>query len=681
MSAIQNIQERRRYIIDRYSQWAMSLYTETGKFTGDPGQYEKPDMRDRMRTATILLAHGGNTEQQVAETLISQIFVDADGNDLTLRDWKANFHPERPPGAMTDDWNIFESNDASKTLAIHGDRLSPEIVAKLKRITKRNFLRFAGSAQGDYLPLGFNDNMPAGAMAGLILGGEALGNTQATEDGLYRLELMAELLSRRGLISEHSSSTYSPITICEVAEIAEFSRTPAIRELALKVEAHLWVNFIMNFHLGTARNNGAMTRAYNINNVGHVDSFSLLMWILTGLPNEYNPVDFMITPKTGQVTHFDGCFFKTFGGKAIFAVEYHCPDYLLSALESRHYPFHFSATSETGGEHGDSAVSWSYHQQNYGLASSTNGFFNHAQSNVFYAVYRLKEQISDFGDTNSVFTRLFINDQVYGAKGKLPGCEDNGPGSMGIMRAVQKDNTAMILSRFGNGIGEEKLKNIHCLRQVIIFPCHYMSVPEIRIGKKGTSVDPVNCQIQNSDVIFLNFNNTIFMAFQPLALTDLGRKHVVRTSIENNYFVISLINYEGEKRAFTTDQLQEVFNGFIVDISDSDEFQSFDNFIELYEPGQIEDWWFHKCRRTRVKRSNKELMMNWLTEADRIKNAVVDGRQISSQMIQADGFDERQLPFVKQPFSCSFNSPPEDSLELAWYPDMKHQCRQTKLLK
>jgi hypothetical protein len=642
------------------------------KYYDDEGNYNGPvelDERDRMRTACNLLDHGGEKELKLAEKLINTVFV-KDGKDLTELSLEDNFLKNAASGAQTMDWNIFQSNYASKALAMHADRVSPKIKARLERMTIRNFSRYAGSAQGDYFPRGYNDNMPAEGMAGLILGGEFLKNEQAVQDGLYHLELFAEQLSRCGMIAEHSSGTYLPLTIAALAEIAEHSQNPDTRELALKIEVQLWADVVMFYHLKTGKFANASTRSYTVNSVGHVDSLAVVMWLASGYPHNYCPVDFAYPGKENQVTHFSGDRWKTFCGRANLHAPFHFPEYLHEVLKKRKYPFNVSATSECEGLEGEKIISRGWQMPNCAMATATSPFLDGSQSESFYLAYANKDKPVDFADSGVIYTRYLFNDTVPGelAEGPLKG-ESNLLRNRGVVRAVQDNGTAMVVSRAWNApsvIGNKKdeLFSISKLAQVIIIPQHFFELEECRIGDEKVTEFPA--ESVDATPVFLNLGRA-YAVFYPLTLTKLARKAAVRIEKVNRYLTISFINYEGEEKDFSIEDLHEVFNGFSCDLKDAEEAGSFDEFCKSWDKGQIEDWWFSNCRRTRIRKNNTELAISWITPTNRLKFVTINGRQIEQAPFKASGFDEKLLPLLAEPYTDVRFSPP-DALDVAWWP-------------
>jgi hypothetical protein len=679
MIDLKTCSERKKYVIDIFGDTALTLYSPDGKFNKpEHGLYAFPYERDKMRVAMILLEYGGEVARKTSEALILQSFM-KDNNDLTLLSLEDNFDKDANPGYQCSDWNIFISNYASKILAKHTEILSEAVVEKLKRITFRNFSRFAGSAEADYLPHGYNDNMPAEAMAGLILGGEALGNQDAINDGLLRLEMFAEMLSRRGSISEHSSGTYTPLTIAAVSDIAEYSKSPKIRELALKVEAHLWTEITLFYHINSGKHAGPASRSYLVNSLGHIDGRMIAFWVASGYPKHFNPSNFILDLKENQVVHFKGDPWGAFGDIITGLSSFHFPEYLLKDLEERKYPRSVRCTTEYGGEDGGCSIATVWQMPEYSLASSTSSFGSGDHSESLYIAYCRKNVPVDFGDAGVIYSRYLYNDEAPGIYTGIKGKETGLLRNRGLTRVLQKDGTALLVSQAYNSSIKQNLlqgrdiscKKISKLRQAIIVPLHFFDIQECFIGNKKITEFP--SYSTTAKPVFLNLGRA-YLAFNPFVLTEMKRNKLIYIERFNRYLTISFINYEGPERNFSEQELKEIFNGFSVDISGPDFNNSFSEFRKKWRSGRLEDLWFSGCRHTRLKRPNLDLIINWITENNRIRSMVIDGQVIDMESpLKASDFNEYNLPFIGKPYHPMNHFIPNDSLNIPWYPHLKWQ--------
>jgi len=667
-------QTRRRALVEMFCRCCTQYYGEDGRFDGP---YAVPDERDRWWAAAILLAHGGQDEQRLAEGLMRHTFGGPEA-DVTRRPLQENLVDAA--NAVTLDWNIFQSNIATSVLANHGDRLADDVRGLCERIARRNTSRWAGSGQPDYIFQGANDNMPAHATCGLILAGQMLGIEQAVQDGRWRLQLFAEMLGRRGMASEFGSGTYLPLTVNAMAELSHTARDPEIRRMALAIEQQLWADVICSFHPGSGRCGAPMTRAYTVGSVGHLDGIMTLVWMVTGQAAFTDPVRYMIAMEEGQVTHFDGNAFKT-AGEFVHSLlpQFHCPEPLVALATDRPYPFRFAASAEhifsrepDGG--GRDCHVRLYQTADGSLATSTHGFQTGNQSEKVRICYRRIADPASFKDTGTLIFRYLHNDErpgvMFEQEGGTTGEKTTLP-DRAIARTVQHDNLAMLLTRGGGHLGDADPQTSR-LRLSAIIPAHFHQPEAVFIGEE--ECDGFVGQAHEPAPVFVDFGR-MYLVLYPLTLTDLGREALVRLETFDNYRAVSFLNYEGAPREFAEEELKEVMNGCVILMSDPDECGSFEAFRQGWKLDLVEDWWLASNRRTRVICQDTELLLNWSTPTDTVRCEAVNGRPIPRPALEATGLDNGIFPLLTGEPVSPMNLP-LDNLDIAWYPWLKWQIGQ-----
>ncbi len=662
---------RKSQLIDKLCRHAMEYYAADGSFHGPWGV---PDERDLFRTASILLAHGGEKEQAVAEALIRNSFggPDDDYTKLSLQENVVDILK-----ADVRDWNIFQSNIGTSMLVNFRERLSTEIREKLERIARRNLSRYAGSAQADYFFHGANDNMPAHATAGLILASEYLGDEQGLTDGVYRLNFFAELLSRRGLCSEFASGTYLPLTISAMAEIASHAKDPAIAELALQIEHQLWADIVCHYHPGSGKSAGPQTRAYNVNTVAHLDCIMTLLWTVTGEPPFTNPVRDLITLQPKQATHFEGDAFKTACGVVnVLLPEFHFPDHLLPLLTERPQPFRFFASAEqmyggnpdVGGRESSSTV---HQTADYSLATSPHGFMTGNQSESVRIAWRCIEEPKSFHDTNVAIFRFLHNDEHMGTMTQVENCPPSEKGliaNRALFRTLQHDDTALLVSR-ADDHNVPLPATLHRLGLHVSIPAHYSEPRALFIGDRR--IDEWQGESAEAAPVFVDLGR-MYLALYPLAMTDCGRQAVIRIESHGDYRSIVFLNYEGAPREFTAEELRETLNGCVVHLSGPAESGDFAAFRKGFGITLLEDWLLANNRRTRLIFRGHELLHNWSIGSDTVRSATIDGREPPRHRLHGTGLDISKFP-LQNDYKPRVGRLPYDNLEVAWYPHLHWQ--------
>jgi hypothetical protein len=662
---------RQRALIEKLCTHALRCYQPDGAFTGP---YTAPDERDRFRAAAILAEHGGAAEIALAETLIRGSFGGPE-HDVTQRTLEQNIVDIKKANVL--DWNIFQSNIATVLVAKHAARLAPDVRDKLLRLARRNVSRFAGSGQPDYFFHGANDNMPAHATSGLIIGGQLCGDERAVQDGVYRLELFAEMLQRRGLCSEYASGTYLPLTIMGIAEIVELARDPAVRELALAIEHQLWADIVGHYHPGSGKSAGGQTRAYTVNTIAHLDCIMFLLWAVTGEPAFTDPVRDIITLQPRQVTHFEGDSFKTACGLVYCATaHYHFPEHLRPLLTRRPYPFRLRASAEhMYAGHGDvggrEAHATCYQTADYALATSDHGFMTGNQSEKLRITYRRVPAPRSFHDTGVLFLRYLHHDELPGQPVTLPNCATGEAGLVAdraLTRTLQHDDLALYVTR-ADSHNVPLPASFTRLRLATILPAHYHDAAAVWLGDREVRDWTAACAAPCP--VFLDFGQ-LYLALYPLAMTNHGRSAAVRLEQIGHYRMVSFYNYEGPAREFDAATLRETFNGAVVQVSGPAESGSFAQFRANFRLDLVEDWWFAGNRRTRVICRGHELLHNWSAHSDTVRSATIDGLPVPTPRFEATGVDLAQFPLLsgRRPITRPL---PYDDLNVAWYPQMTWQ--------
>jgi hypothetical protein len=135
---------------------------------------------------------------------------------------------------------------AAQLLAKQKDKVTPDNRQSLVALLKEALAR-----QAPIHFRGYNDNYPAMENVAAVLGGEELDDPQARQRSLEGMRGLLELLERRGLLSEYTSCTYTPVTQLCYADIAEYSQNPEARQLAQEIEDRIWLDIAAHFHAPT----------------------------------------------------------------------------------------------------------------------------------------------------------------------------------------------------------------------------------------------------------------------------------------------------------------------------------------------------------------------------------------------------------------------------------------------
>lgn len=546
-------------------------------------------------------------------------------------------------------FGIFQSNTLANLLNIHGEKMTSTARDVAEWHARATFRRFDGSAQPDYRFHGANDNMPMMATCGLILGGEAIGNQDAVEHGLWNLHQLRRHLSRCAWISEYNSSTYSPITLAGAARIASHTQSEEIRQLALDIEQRIWAELLLHYHPGTYMQAGPHCRAYSIDNVGHNHSLQALLWMAFG-PEKIGRdlIKSYFDPDGTEVTHFQGNYFQSVAEFCdMFDCELHLPQELISLIQPLDGPVETRGRTEMMGTYdgfGATAFTQTYMEDAFSLGTSTLPLCGGEQTNQLYATYRRKATPKTFRDSSSLFYRYRMDNTPMGElEASVDGEFKNEAfqKNMGWVYAIQHKNVALMHCAPNS---KDMPEEIGCMKLNVIFPAHYGKIRRSIIGNAsardeaiGESSEPVPVSIETGEVL---------IHIQPLLPTNLPRTAALRFSRQNQYEVLELINYEGERRHFNVIEASRIFNGMVLTINNRSDYESLESFHEKMSDCRVLDELFARHRRIQFFREDVDFELLLTTNPFGVQSESINGRPIERPMFQTDRLDVKKLPFM-----------------------------------
>ena len=570
----------------------------------------------------------------------------------------AGFNTELSPGHVHNGsgevqgkmFGIFQSNTLAHVLHRFEKLMTPKAREVAVWHTEQVFKTFRGAAQPDFKFHGANDNMPMMASCGLILGGEALDNKQAIKHGVWNLNQFRRLLSRAAWASEFNSSTYSALTLATVAKIATFSHDPEIRELALQIEKRMWAELLLHYHPATLMQAGPQSRAYCVDYAGHNHSLQVIMWYAFG--EKFTGRDIMksyFEPDGIEILHFAGFPIQSVAEFCDFLdTDLHVPHDLEHLITERKYPAMLRGRTEAmgffdGGSGQYRTATWM--QEEFSLGISNIPMCGGEQTANLYATYKLQPEMKTFKDSASVFFKYFTSAQETGSMetctdGRFAG--EKYISHQGWCYALQHENTAVLL-------GTPNLKNspleTDTLKLNVIFPSHYGSIKnsvigsgKVKAGANGESRDVVPVSIEAGEV---------FINIYPLLPIDMKRNAALRFTKQNHYEMLELVNYEGEKRKFTREELSHVLNGFVLTIDSTRKYKSLLEFHERYSDVLITDYLLSDHRFWLYQRKDLEMELVMTSHpVFGVQTESINGRHVPSPIFESNQIDVDSLPFM-----------------------------------
>ncbi len=355
-------------------------------------------------------------------------------------------------GAGWQAFDIFMTSCVAGHLARHGAALGPELRLRseehLARFTVDGEGRLPSAGVYDYMFHGYNDNMPGMATRTLILAGDLLGRPDFTDQGLFNLEGLCAHFQRRGLASEHTSATYSPICLCSLLDIAECSVNPAAREMAQACCDRILVDLLGHWHWDTGTTGGTMSRAYTTDITETLSVLNAYVWYISGHPLTIDPRQALEDPAYDAPMHhgrnraFNLAQFVEVMNAAHGGVR---PGLVAFARQPRSYPYGMTATADwsDSGPHGGCRPiqTRTYQQRQWWLAtSSTNNTGGMSgQTLVLHGALATTPAPATWRDRVAFWPRLVADSPDHGEPAHAGGDSPHA----GAFRGVKRDERAI----------------------------------------------------------------------------------------------------------------------------------------------------------------------------------------------------------------------------------------------
>ena len=574
-------------------------------------------------------------------------------------------------------FNIFDTNIAAALLIWYRERMAADVRAKLESLVRDGFSFKPGNRQPDYQFHGYNDNMPAKATLGLILGGELLGVPDAVEYGLWNLRQFRAMLVRAGTNSEFNSPTYSPLTIHAMGEIAEHARHPEARQLAHLIEERLWIDMAARFHPETGVLAGPHSRAYTADTLAHASCASALLWFNLGDAARPSPM-LLFERNSGLILHHMGDLPFNIAQMCWFASgTFHLPDAALRMFTAKEYPFHAVATSEQGDAGPDFPARpcriETYLAEDFSVGTATTSMCGGEQTMTYFATYRRRKPVQSFRDVGTVFAKMVVNDNVPGlrehGRDEAGAYANEGEADMLASRAntiaYQSDATALVLTHPHLSLGGSADAHLQAavnaapalpltsLSELVIFPAHSGGADELIVA--GERRDAWTGAVARCAWVACR-RGRLLIGVRSLAYTrTLGP---VRLSLEriNAYEVIRVQFYAGATRTFARGELRHVFGGFVAEHASVDEYASLEDFAVSLAAARFTDY-FWTTRRVRYRRDASrvrprlEMEVSWSPGSQIPRFAAINGQPVRMPILQIDGIANEAVPFLDQPYA------------------------------
>lgn len=539
----------------------------------------------------------------------------------------------------------------SKIDAAIKDQILERLAFKLKAESKQRFR-------------GYNDNFPAMAAFSMMVGGK-LTDQDYDQVGLECLQSLKCLLSRRGLLSEHTSPTYTPITLTCLAGIAEFCDLEEAKSLAQTAEYRVWLDLCARYFPPTSSLSGPHSRAYAADLCGHFLKAHVCFYMVLGEYAHINPLNTAYLPADGRVLHQGRADFvqKSIPWQA--SVTYHIPEDAVRLALCKPDRFEIFADTEQSafprnvwepvrhpndplGEFAAGEINtYTYITRDYALGHSDRTFLDGFQHSPLHLTYSRASGFSTIHDVATLFPRFVIGD-------RMPDPLEHHLYDDGRTLCVGRGGTAMVLYRGRPSWGaatdwpDWNQTPVAKIRLDILLTCFQKRPDEIWLGPeqldgwKGESKDPVG--------IFLS-DHGLYIAIHPLNRTDYGRSAAIRVGQHKGFGMFSLMNYEGTPRKFNDGEIATCMNGFVIEVfsvREQSSVMSFRQFRERYSHVEITDEYAPAdgMRRVCYRREGMKLEMSVSPISDGIKYRCVNDHRFPNHSFHVAGMKLSPIPWL-----------------------------------
>ena len=549
------------------------------------------------------------------------------------------------------EWNVFQTSIIAANLARERERLDAATIRRSEEHLAR-FVSVEGgrkpcSCANDYVFHGYNDNMPAMATRTMILAGDILGRRDLTDRGMFHLEGLGAHFHRRGLLSEHTSATYTPITLTALMDIAECSTNREARGMALACARRVLLDVFGFFHHGTGNLAGALSRAYTKDLAATSSEWNALMWYLTGHPLLVDPREPLGEKPFPGPLHHGRC--QAFNAACLcepFSPHYAgiTEDLVTWARAERPAEYRLTATTDLGcgGLSGPkSATCRAYHRPLWGLGTQSDTWFDQSgQQYTLYASVATTPSPRSWRDRITVFHRLRGDEPAQGSPtvktslGRL--AESDNVGDWGHYRTAQKDGTALVVGSFGPALLGKKPTR---MALEVVLATYLNNPDECWEGERRLTAWNGDCAA--SAWQFVRFGDC-YLGLRVAGMVN-GRAAILRRVVEHGYHRVEAVLWEGAATEVTDDLRRWSEAGYVIEFGDRERCGDFASFRAACRAGAWE--WHHPGYRTvRFLGHAAELQIIDSVADHTTRFIAVDGVVEASPMLAADGLDPALVP-------------------------------------
>jgi hypothetical protein len=460
-------------------------------------------------------------------------------------------------------WDLLELIHA---YMLFSASLSNEARAFIEKVFKQELQKDKRICTCNYFL--YNTNHPLACIALSIVGAEQFDIPDIAEEAYDRFEDFVEVWEGIGSIPEYNSPVYLAVDFVAFSTIAIHSVNPVVALKAKILQERLWLDTLSRYDRNSWTLAGPHSRAAYIDTIGGLTD---VQYYIRKVLGESVP---LWTEHLFQTYTAPAYRLHWFGRAAMIA--FSVPQYLKDMVFNRRLPYKVTSSTLCG-EHayfngrrteGMNHLT-TYIDKNFNLGSSMRLFLSGDQNENMIAHWNRKEVVNNHEDMNTLYIRYFINEANPG--------EDTNFSNQGYMFTFQNKNRAIVVGL--PSADTQKLKDVHNLRLELFID-------------KFENMD--NLWIQDHSEVIAIQDGGVYIAIARITYDKLSMRNV------DNKLRVALTNYEGVTRDFDVDEWKSMYAGFCMEICNSEDFESFEEFIKY-----AIDWEIN------VSRTDKEADIRW----------------------------------------------------------------------
>ncbi len=512
--------------------------------------------------------------------------------------------------------------------------------------------------------VGVNDNFGMMSTYTAMSQGILFNDDKMKKEALRRFGQLEMILKRRGTLSEYNSMTYTPLQLYVLSCLQKTAPDERLKTIARNAQRRIWADLAAHFHSSTGEISGPFSRHY----ISNLQTAHKFIYELFNPKNKIELPDFEEHSGAVEILYY-------------LTAQYEIDEEIYNLMMNKKYPFEVFATTEycastdatpeaatrdMSAENdfyeypaGVSGL-YTYQTEYYGIGTATNEWHNGVQTSSFIIDYKRNNSENGICDSKQIYCRYLLNDEQ---KEKQPFMDQ------GRKMAFGKYNKAVVLYKpkvaaipaVYSGLPkflEEHYKKqevsgnigVTSAKLVIVIP--KKGIDEIIIGDE--KVKSIPYASENAKSVYIK-DGDIYLAFHPLAVTDLGAKNKLTIAERNGNIEIALWNYNGEKRDFAKREFIHARNGFAVTVNCIEDVESFENFMKKESKTVICDEYIMTThsrqtyiRSVCVKNGDMKLSCEYSPASEGIKNIACNDYPIEYPKLKMTGVDIEKLPYINK---------------------------------